>query len=144
VQAHRARQRDDRRRDESDDDGACNGLLELLVVSGPVGARCDDGKAVADADAEADQKLVDGPAGPDGSKGGVTQHIAHDHGVHGVVELLEEARHQNGEHEDDEALEDGAVHQVHALAEKRFFCGGSGHKAVLLHNFRRLALSVSA
>ena len=50
VQAQRAGQRDDRRRDESDDDGACNGLLELLVVSGPVGARCDDGKTVAAVD----------------------------------------------------------------------------------------------
>ena len=93
MQARRTRQRDDRRRDDADDDGTRHGLFELVLVSGPVGARCDDGEAVADTDTESDQKLVDGPAGANGGKGGIAQHIADDHGVHGIIELLEEARH---------------------------------------------------
>ena len=108
MQARRTRQRDDRRRDDADDDGTRHGLFELVLVSGPVGARCDDGEAVADTDTKSDQKLVDGPAGANGGKGGIAQHIAHDHGIHGIIELLEEARHQNGQHKDEQALEDGA------------------------------------
>ena len=45
-------------------------------------ARCNDGKAVADTDAKADQKLVDRPAGANGGKGCIAQHVAHDHGIH--------------------------------------------------------------
>ena len=74
--------------------------------------------AVADTDAESDQKLVDGPAGANGGKGGIAQHIADDHGVHGIIELLEEARHQNGQHKDEQALEDGAVHQIDVPVEE--------------------------
>lgn len=118
MQAHRTRQRDDRRRDDADDDGTRHGLFELVIVSGPVGARCDDGEAVADTDAKSNQKLVDGPAGANGGKGGIAQHIADDHGIHGIIELLEEARHQNGQHKDEQALEDGAVHQIDIPVEE--------------------------
>ena len=118
MQARRARQRDDRRRDDADDDGTRHGLFELVLVSGPVGARCDDGEAVADTDTESDQKLVDSPAGANGGKGGIAQHIADDHGVHGIIELLEEARHQDGQHKDEQAPEDGAVHQIDVPVEE--------------------------
>jgi hypothetical protein len=118
MQARRARQRDDRRRDDADDDGTRHGLFELVLVSGPVGARCDDGEAIADTDTKSDQKLVDGPAGANGGKGGIAQHIAYDHGVHGIIELLEEARHQNGQHKDEQAPEDGAVHQIDVPVEE--------------------------
>ena len=74
--------------------------------------------AVADTDAESNQKLVDGPAGANGSKGGIAQHIADDHGIHSIIELLEEARHQNGQHKDEQALEDGAVHQIDVPVEE--------------------------
>ena len=63
MQAHRTRQRDDRRRDDADDDGTRHGLFELVIVSGPVGARCDDGEAVADTDAVLDN--ASGPVGTD-------------------------------------------------------------------------------
>ena len=74
--------------------------------------------AVADTDAKSNQKLVDGPAGANGGKGGIAQHIADDHGIHGIIELLEEARHQNGQHKDEQALEDGAVHQIDVPVEE--------------------------
>ena len=123
VQAHKACQRDAEGGQKSDDERARHGLLEQVLVLGPVGARCNDGKAVADADAKAHQKLVDRAAGANGGKGGIAQHIAHDHGVHRVVELLEQVRDEDGQHEDDQALENGAVHQVYVHRKWGSFCG---------------------
>ena len=54
AQPHRARQRDAEGGDQADDERARHGLLEQIVVLCPVGARCNDGKAIADTDAKAD------------------------------------------------------------------------------------------
>ena len=43
--------------------------------------------AVADTDAESNQKLVDGPAGANGGKGGIAQHIADDHGILSLIHI---------------------------------------------------------
>ena len=91
-------------------------LLQQVFVLGTIGARCHDGKAIADAQAKAHQQLVDGAAGANGGKGGVAQYVAHDHGIHRVVQLLEEVGHQDGQHEQQQALEDGAVQQVYVHA----------------------------
>ena len=123
AQTHRTGQRDAERGNEADDKGACHRLLEQIVILRPVGARCDDGKAVADAEAKAHQKLVDRAAGANGGQCRVAQHIAHDHGVHRVVELLEQVRDEDGQHEDDQALENGAVHQVYVHRKWGSFCG---------------------
>ena len=117
-QAEKARRGDGQRRHQSDDQRPGHRALEQVLVLSAVGARCHDGKAVADAKAEAHQKLVDGSAGANGSKGGVAQHVAHDHGVHGVVQLLEQVGNENGQHEQHQTPEDGAVHQVYIHLEE--------------------------
>ena len=43
------------------------------MILRPVGARCNDCKAVADTEAKTDQKLVDRAAGANGGKGGIAQ-----------------------------------------------------------------------
>ena len=135
VQAHKACQRDAEGGQKSDDERARHGLLEQVLVLGPVGARCNDGKAVANTNAESDQKLVDRAAGANGGQCRVAQHIAHDHGVHGIIQLLEQVGNKNGEHEDEQALENGAVHQVHILVEEIFLCGdGLGHRVPASQN----------
>ena len=74
------------------------------MILRPVGARCNDCKAVADTETKTDQKLVDRAAGANGGKGCIAQHIAHDHGIHRVVELLEQVGNQNGQHEQQQAF----------------------------------------
>ena len=124
-QAEKARRGDGQRRHQSDDQRPGHRALEQVLVLSAVGARCHDGKAVADAEAEAHQKLVDGSAGANGSKGGIAQHIAHDHGIHGVVELLEQVGNQNGQHEQQQALENRAVHQVYVHVEEASSSGAA-------------------
>ena len=96
-------------------------FFEQIVILRPVGARCNDCKAVADTEAKTDQKLVDRAAGANGGKGGIAQHIAHDHGVHGVIELLEQVGDEDGQHEQQQVFENEPVHQVHIHAEGGFF-----------------------
>ena len=128
-QAEKARRGDGQRRHQSDDQRPGHRALEQVLVLSAVGARCHDGKAVADAKAEAHQKLVDGSAGANGSKGGVAQHVAHDHGVHGVVQLLEQVGNENGQHEQHQTPENGAVHQVYIHLEEVLLPGlGLGHR----------------
>ena len=57
-------------------------------------------------------------AGADGGQCGIAQHVAHDHGVHGVVQLLEQVGNENGQHEQHQTPEDGAVHQVYIHLEE--------------------------
>ena len=54
TQPQKARRRDDQRSDQPNDDGAGHSALEQVFVLCAVGARRNDGKAVADADAKAD------------------------------------------------------------------------------------------
>ncbi len=84
-------------------------FFEQIVILRPVGARCDGGEAVADTDAKSNQKLVDGPAGTNGGKGGIAQHIADDHGIHGIIELLEQVGDEDGQHEQQQVFENEPV-----------------------------------
>ena len=88
-QAEKARRGDDKAGAKPDDQRTGHRLFEQILILCPVGACSHDGKPVADADAKAHQQLVDGPAGADGSQCGIAQHIAHDHGIHGIIQLLE-------------------------------------------------------
>ena len=51
------------------------------------------------------------------------------------IQLLEQVGNKNGEHEDEQALENGAIHQVHILVEEIFLCGdGLGHRVPASQN----------
>ena len=113
VEEEQPRRRDDGRRRQPDDDGAGHRLFDLGGILGAVGAGGDDGQAVADADAEADQQLIDRAAGAHRRQRGVAQNVAHDHGVGRVVHLLEQVGNKNGYGKKDQVFEDGAVDQVH-------------------------------
>ena len=56
-----------------------------------------DGKAVAHAHTKADDKEVDGAGGAYRRQGGGAQQLAHDHGVHHIVQLLEQHAQQGGQ-----------------------------------------------
>ena len=129
TQAEKSRRSDDQRRRQTDDDGTGHGAFEQVFVLRTVGARRHDGKAVADADAKAHQQLIDGAAGADGRKSVVAQHVANDHGVHRVVQLLEQVGNEDGKHEQHKARKDRAVHQVHVHLEETALPGqGLGHR----------------
>ena len=88
-QAKKARRGNDKAGAKPDDQRPGHRLFEQILVLRPVGACSHDGKPVADADTKAHQQLVDGPARADSGQCGIAQHIAHDHGIHGIVQLLE-------------------------------------------------------
>ena len=113
VEEQQAHHRDDGRRRQPDDHRAGHRLFDFRCVLRTVGPGRDDGKAVADAQAKAHQQLVDRAAGAHRRQGGVAQNVAHDHGVGRVVQLLEQVGNKNGDRENEQVFEDGAVDQVH-------------------------------
>ena len=88
-------------------------LFHFVGVPGAVGPGGDNGQAVADAQPKAHQQLIDGAAGAHRRQGGIPQNVAHDHGVGGVVQLLEQVGNKNRDGKNQQIPEDGPVHQVH-------------------------------
>ena len=87
---------------------------QLLVVLRAEVLGHRDGEAAAHAGAEAHHQEVDGPGGAHCRQGRAPQGLAHDGGVHHVVELLEQVskQHRNAEAED----------QPHGAALGEIFC----------------------
>ena len=128
-QAEKARRGNDKACAKSDDQRPGHRPFEQVLVLRPVGARSHDGKPVADTDAKAHQQLVDRPAGADGGQRGIAQHVAHDHGIHGIIQLLEQIGNQNGQHEQKKVLENRPVQQVCIPVEEVCFQGSRlGHR----------------
>ena len=66
-------------------------------VVGPHPLRHGNGKSVAHPHAEADHQKADGAGGAHRRQGARAQQLAHDHGVHQVIELLEQHAQQRGQ-----------------------------------------------
>ena len=71
----------------------------LGEVLGPHLLGHGDGEAGAHPQAEADHEEVDGAGGAHRAQGLGAQQLAHDHGVHQVIELLEQQAEQGGQGE---------------------------------------------
>ena len=84
----------------------------------PLGHR--DGEAVAHPHAEANYKKVDGAGGAHRRQGGGAQQLAHNHGVHHVVELLEQHPEQGGQGKADNQPHGAAGGQVSGHNRRTF------------------------
>ena len=94
AQEHRPRGED--RADEGAQPHAVGDIpAQLVVVAGPELLGHRDGKAAAHTGAETHHQEVDGPGGSHRRQGRASQGLAHDGGVHHVVELLEQVPEEN-------------------------------------------------
>ena len=85
-----------------------------------------DGKAGADAHAEAQHQKIDGAGGTNPRQGVHSQVLAHHHGIHHAVKLLEQQPEQQRQHEAQNQLHGGAGGQIlcmlvsHNLTPRQF------------------------
>ena len=79
--------------------GVGHKAAHLAIFPGPHPLGHRDGKAVAHPHAEADDEKVDGAGGAHRRQGLGPQQLAHDHGVHQIIKLLEQHAAQGGQGE---------------------------------------------
>ena len=106
AQAQQPRQHDGQRGADSNDHRPRHGALEAVLILGAIAPGRHDGQTIADAQAKPHQQLIDRTAGANSSQGLIPQHIAHDHDIYGIVQLLEQAGEKDGQHKQEQAFKD--------------------------------------
>ena len=109
VQKHQSQPGQQHRDPGQDDAGGEEGVPEAVEVLGaePVGE--EDRTAHVEADEQTGEQTHEAAGHADGGKGGFTGHLADDHHIDGVVELLDEVAQQQRQGQSDELTGDAAL-----------------------------------